>query len=209
MSNFHHKNNSSGFTLVEISMVMLLFASAVGGLLSFFPVGLRMEANAISDSAQTMFALDVLARVEANAAEITDWDDWDDNKRFISKAFNDIKVGVESSNPRSISTNFKTYKSKLSESSSRTVEILRTDEIVIEEYLTRRGNMRYVIQVAPIETPIAFDPISNKSRNKNHRIRRIAIWVTDRRDGDPFMNTPFTLDLIFNPSLDKIMEGGV
>ena len=205
MSNFHHKNKSSGFTLVEISMVMLLFASAIGGLLSFFPVGLRMEANAISDSAQTMFALDVLARVEANAAEITDWDDWNDNKRFISKAFNDIKVGVESSNPRSISTNFKTYKSQTS--GSKTVDILRTDEIVIEEYLTRRGNMRYVIQVAPVETPIAFDPQS--MRNKNHRIRRIAIWVTDRRDGDPFMNTPFTLDLIFNPSLDKIMEGGV
>ena len=205
MSNFHHKNKSSGFTLVEISMVMLLFASAVGGLLSFFPVGLRMEASAISDSAQTMFALDVLARVEANAAEIKDWDDWDDNKRFISKAFNDIKVGVESSNPRSISTNFKTYKSQTS--GSKTVDILRTDEIVIEEYLTRRGNMRYVIQVAPVETPIAFDPQS--MWNKNHRIRRIAIWVTDRRDGDPFMNTPFTLDLIFNPSLDKIMEGGV
>lgn len=205
MSNFHHKNKSSGFTLVEISMVMLLFASAVGGLLSFFPVGLRMEANAISDSAQTMFALDVLARVEANAAEITDWDDWNDNKRFISKAFNDIKVGVESSNPRSISTNFKTYKSQTS--GSKTVDILRTDEIVLEEYLTRRGNMRYVIQVAPVEAPIAFDPQSRI--NKNHRIRRIAIWVTDRRDGDPFMNTPFTLDLIFNPSLDKIMEGGV
>ncbi len=82
---------NAGFTLIEISMVLLLFATAIGGLLSFFPVGLRQERSAIADSAQTMFALNVLGQIEANAAILT-WEEWDSDKNFIK----DIKVGGES-----------------------------------------------------------------------------------------------------------------
>ena len=196
----------AGFSLIEISMVLLLFASAIGGLLSFFPVGLRLETNAISDSAQTMFALDVLGQVEANANAITDWNTWNDTQDFIDAAFRDVKVN---NGKTSITRQFKKTTSADPDKDSQTEDIYRTDDdgILIESYLTSRGYMRYVLQVAPVETPLYFGVRSNVERN--YRVRRVSVWVSDRRDGDPFMNTPFTLDLIFRPSLDKIMEGGV
>lgn len=65
-----------GFTLIEVSMVLLLFSAAIGGLLSFFPVGLRQSASAVSDTTQSMFALNVLGQIEANAAKINELDKW-------------------------------------------------------------------------------------------------------------------------------------
>lgn len=201
------RNSSpSGFTLIEISMVLLLFASAIGGLLSFFPVGLRLEANAISDSAQTMFALNVLGQIEANANAIDDWSVWEDTGKFCKAAFKDIEVGGDS---LSVGT-LKKRASRAREGKNE--DLYHTDYhaeyensgLLIKEYLgSKSANMRYVLQVSPVETPVGYG-----DNGKDHRLRRIVLWVTDRRDGDPFMNTPFTLDLVFHPSLDGILKGG-
>ena len=200
----------SGFSLVEISMVLLLFASAVGGLLSFFPVGLRLENNAISDSAQTMFALNILGQAEANAAKITSWSDWNDTANFIKTVFDDVEIDGKSLNPK-----FTRYTSRGDGSSydrgKQTAEeknIYRTNQegTLVEKYLTSRGAVRYVLQVSPVEAPIYFgDTVANQRDALGYRMRRIVLWVTDRRDGDPLLNTPFTLDLVFQPDYSKIV----
>lgn len=205
----------SGFTLVEISMVLLLFASAIGGLLSFFPVGLRLENNAISDSAQTMFALNVLGQAEANAANITSWDEWNNPQTFYSAVFKNVKVGGKAFNPK-----FKKYDSigdgsdydRKNKSGYAKESIYRTEPegTVVDKYLTSRGAVRYVLQVSPVETPIYFGNLAAAGRPAlGYSMRRIVIWVTDRRDGDPFLNTPFTLDLVFTPSIDEILGGAI
>lgn len=192
----------AGFTLVEISMVLLLFASAIGGLLSFFPVGLRLEANAISDSAQTMFALNVLGQIEANANAIDNWSVWKDTGKFCKEVFKDIKVDGEQLKTGTLEVRPSVAREGKSENLYHTDyhADYKNSGILIKEYLTKSGNMRYVLQVSPIETPISY---------ADYKIRRVVLWVSDRRDGDPFMNTPFTLDLVFHPSLDGIMKGGV
>lgn len=191
-----------GFTLIEISMVLLLFAAAVGGLLSFFPVGLRLEANAVSDSAQTMFALNVLGQVEANAAEITDWNVWNDrtengkNNRFLKEAFKGIEV-----EGKTLTFDFK----------SRSGENYYNHRWITDPAnatgLSSRDNWRYVVQCAQMATPIYFGRGSGSARD-NYKIRRISIWVTDHRDGNPMQSTPFVRDLVFCGDVARNLSNG-
>lgn len=192
--------HKAGFTLVEISMVLLLFASAVGGLLSFFPVGLRMESNAISDSAQSMFALDILGQIEANANAITDWNIWNDNTDFYTAALKNVKVN---DGRASVTTNFKRFQVS---ADGKAEDIYRSDDegTLVDRFLTDRANIRYIVQFSHVESPIYY----GKSTPRGYKLRRVTVWVTDRRDGDPFMNTPFTLYLTFCPPVNSIIEGG-
>lgn len=169
-----------GFTLIEISMVLLLFASAIGGLLSFFPVGLRLESNAMSDSVQTMFSLDILGQAEANVSEITDWAVWTNTQEFLRKAFNGISV-----NGKSVVTpsNFK-------KTGTGKEECWRTNEISVSGIFTRRDKITFVVQCTPVPTPIYFG-------GGRAYVRRLSIWVSDRQGGDPFLNTPFVRDFAF------------
>lgn len=199
----------AGFSLVEISMVLLLFATAIGGLLSFFPVGLRLENNAISDSAQTMFALNILSQVEANAAAITAWDTWKDPQKFRKEVFKDISINGKKKNLGTLSewkgrdTPYDTADGE------KTEKIWRTDEITEKSYLTSRSSIRYVLQVAPVETPIYFGNASASGRPAlGYRMYRVAVWVSDRRDGDPYLNTPFMVNLIFQPDYKSIVGEG-
>lgn len=169
-----------GFTLIEISMVLLLFASAIGGLLSFFPVGLKLESNAMSDSVQTMFSLDILGQAEANVASIDDWGVWTDTQAFIRQAFADISVnGKQVVKP----ANFK-------REGSGKKECWRTSELEASGVFTRRDNLTFVVQCTPVPTPIYFG-------GDNAYVRRISIWVNDRQGGDPYLNTPFVRDFAF------------
>jgi uncharacterized protein (TIGR02598 family) len=70
------RRRRSGFTLVEVSIAILLMSVAVLGLLSLYRVGLRQSDAASSDTAQTAFADLVLNAVRANAQTITNWADW-------------------------------------------------------------------------------------------------------------------------------------
>lgn len=76
--------NKKGFTLIEISMVLFLFATVITGLLSFFPVGLRQGVQATADTIQSMFALEVFGKIEANASTLG-WADWE-NEASLRKA---------------------------------------------------------------------------------------------------------------------------
>jgi len=202
----------SGFTLIEISMVLILFSSAIGGLLSFFPVGLRLENNALSDTAQTMFALDVLGHIEARAAKVHDWETWNDDRQFIAEVLpkNSFVIGR---NRKRLSIDMTDYKQSFgSGTSGGNAKLWRTDEegTLIEQLNTSRDSVRYIIQLSPVETPIYFgNPVGSQSpKNKaTNKVRRIIVWATDRRDADPFLNTPFVLDLIFQPDVDDIFSG--
>lgn len=201
----------AGFTLVEISMVMLLFASAIGGLLSFFPVGLSLETNAISDSAQTMFALNLLGQIEANANKITDWKTWKDDDKFWNAILGsgDSKLKLEPVKvddgkyliSKSMKKSHLRYGSSNDDYMLRSVDSDDDGETIGESsgYLTKSGQITYILQMSFFDTPF-YD--------EDKHIRRIALWVTDRRDGDPKMSKPFTLDLVFHPSLEKIFPQG-
>ena len=64
-----------GFTLMEVCLVMLVFAIAISTILAFFPVALRQGNSAVTDSVVTSFADYVLNSLQANAAKM-EWDDW-------------------------------------------------------------------------------------------------------------------------------------
>lgn len=123
----------AGFTLIEISLVLLLFASAVGGLLSFFPIGLKLENNAVSDAAQTMFGLHVLGQIEANAAKIDSWDAWEDDASFARAALNGVTAG------------------------GKAIKVTAGDDDndeLIADYLVQRSNIRYRLRLYAVNTPM-------------------------------------------------------
>lgn len=167
----------AGFTLIEISLVLLLFASAVGGLLSFFPVGLKLEANAISDAAQTMFGLHILGQIEANAAKIDSLDDWMTESRFRSLVMDGVTAGKDD------------------------VRITGLDEKdkseLITGYHTSRAYIRYKLDILPVENPVKFD---------DKRLRRVVIKVSDRRDGNPDLSTPLSVDLVYRGCVEEVFN---
>ena len=124
------RGSRAGFTLIEISLVLLLFASAVGGLLSFFPVGLKLENNAISDSAQTMFGLHVLGQIEANAANINSWAIWEDDKLFEKAVLKNVRAGGK--------------------------DIKVVEDELISDYLVKNAHIRYRLRIHAVNTPMNF-----------------------------------------------------
>ena len=201
---FGAPRRKAGFSLVEISMVLLLFATAIGGLLSFFPVGLRLENNAISDSAQTMFALNVLAQAETRAALITDWDVWNNTTKFRDAVFKNIEVDLNGKKTK-LNPHWESWTGD-GENNGKAWRTKDDSQALVGSYLTSRSNIRYILQVSPVETPIYFGDKKVSGRPAlGYRMRRVAIWVTDRRDGDPFLNAPFTLQLFFQPDYSKVV----
>lgn len=65
-----------GFTLIEVCLVMLVFGIAVSSIMAFFPVSLRQANTTVSDAIVTTFADYVINSLQANAAKMTDWQDW-------------------------------------------------------------------------------------------------------------------------------------
>lgn len=81
-----------GFTLVEVCLVMMIFGIAVTSMMALFPVGLRQGNMAVSDSVVTMFGDYVMNSLAANAAEMTDWADWESESAFKKEVVAGIKV---------------------------------------------------------------------------------------------------------------------
>jgi prepilin-type N-terminal cleavage/methylation domain-containing protein len=71
-----------GFSLIEITLVLLIVGVGLVALLGLFPIGLRQSTFAVSDTTQAMFADQVLNRLHANASTITNWSDWSDFEKF-------------------------------------------------------------------------------------------------------------------------------
>ena len=83
--------SKKAFTLVEVCLVMLVFAIAISTILAFFPVALRQANSAISDSVVTSFADYVLNALQANAGKLT-WAEWSNDKEFKKAMIKDIKL---------------------------------------------------------------------------------------------------------------------
>ncbi len=82
-----------GFTLIEVCLVMLIFGVAVSSLMALFPVSLRQGNMAVSDSVVTTFADGVMNTIAANAASITDWNEWKDKGNFKEKVLQGVQLG--------------------------------------------------------------------------------------------------------------------
>ncbi len=72
----HPARRRGGFTLIEITIVLLIVGVALVGLMGLFPVGLRQATFATSDTAQAIFADQVFNMLHANASTITNWSTW-------------------------------------------------------------------------------------------------------------------------------------
>lgn len=82
----------AGFTLMEINLVLLLFSVAITGLLGIMPVGLKQGNLALSDTICETFAENVLGQIQGNAAEMTDWKDWESEARFRDEVMKGVRV---------------------------------------------------------------------------------------------------------------------
>lgn len=70
------RRRSSGFSLIEVTLALLVVGVGLLALLGLFPVGLRESGLATADTSQSIFANGVLNAIHANAAEITNKVDW-------------------------------------------------------------------------------------------------------------------------------------
>lgn len=71
-----------GFSLVEVNLAILLVALGMLVLFALFPAGLRESEAAVSDTNVGMFADFVFSGLEANASNITNWNQWADMATF-------------------------------------------------------------------------------------------------------------------------------
>jgi prepilin-type N-terminal cleavage/methylation domain-containing protein len=93
-----------GFSLIEVNMALLVVGIGLSALLGLFPAALRESALAHADTAQAMFADQVLNMLHANAASITNWSAWNDSfGAFITNTTANLNDDVRVSNHTLIS----------------------------------------------------------------------------------------------------------
>lgn len=88
------KRRRAGFSLIEITIVLLIVGIGLVALLGLFPVGLRQATFATSDTAQAVFADQVLNMLHANASAITNWNTW--STQFQTAILKDAHVDGQS-----------------------------------------------------------------------------------------------------------------
>lgn len=71
-------SKQAGFTLIEVSLAVLVVGFGLLSLMSLFPSGLRSGEDATADTRAGLFAQVVLDGMRANAAQVRAWDTWDD-----------------------------------------------------------------------------------------------------------------------------------
>lgn len=81
-----------GFTLVEVSLAVLVVGLGLLAVFSLFPSGLRSAADETADTRCSLFAGTVLNGMRANAAKITSWTDW--NTQFGTRITQNLPSGV-------------------------------------------------------------------------------------------------------------------
>jgi len=67
---------SAGFTLVEVSLAVLVIGIGLLAIFSLFPSGLRAIEEDSADTRCGLFAETVLNGIRGNSLSITNWDDW-------------------------------------------------------------------------------------------------------------------------------------
>jgi prepilin-type N-terminal cleavage/methylation domain-containing protein len=71
-------SSKKGFTLIEVSLAVLVVGLGLLSLFGLFPSGLRAGEEASADTRAGLFATVVLEGMRANAAGIKVWSEWDD-----------------------------------------------------------------------------------------------------------------------------------
>ncbi len=86
--NINHQNKlKHGFSLIEISIALMVVAVGMLGVLSMFPVGLEQNERSVGETYCSLFAQEVLAGVKAYAEY--DWNRLDNfSMRLSVDAFN-------------------------------------------------------------------------------------------------------------------------
>lgn len=78
----------AGFTLVEVSLAVLVVGLGLLTLFGLFPSGLRAGEEAAADTRAGLFASAVFEGMHANAADVRLWADWEDGEPAVGAALN-------------------------------------------------------------------------------------------------------------------------
>lgn len=169
----------AGFTLVEINLVLLLFAVAITGLLGILPVGLKQGSLAMSDTICETFAENVLGQLRGNASELYDWRDWQSEDDFIDAVLSGVKVDGNS------------------------IDIGDKNEINADgSYLGMpRINLSYALEIEKVgKSALSVKDIGDRSIPEwdfGNKYYRATIWVTDSKGGDPKARSPLVADFVY------------
>ena len=85
-------NPRAGFSLVEVSLAVLVVGLGLVVVFGLFPSGLRSSEASNTDTRMGLFADTVLSGMAADAGKITSWKDWQDLPTFQSKVITGLAV---------------------------------------------------------------------------------------------------------------------
>lgn len=74
----------AGFTLIEVSLAVLIIGLGLLSVFSLFPSGLRSAEEGAADTHAGLFGQTVMSGLHGNAATVTNWNDWCDDAFFDS-----------------------------------------------------------------------------------------------------------------------------
>ncbi len=70
------RGKRAGFTLIEVSLAVLVLGLGLMVAFGLFPAGVRQNEESTADTRAALFADYVLNGMQANAATVTNWNDW-------------------------------------------------------------------------------------------------------------------------------------
>jgi hypothetical protein len=82
----------AGFSLIEITLAILLIGLGVTTLFALFPMGLKQSDDAMADTHVALFTDKVFSGIRAHASTITNWADWSDLNRFRALAVSPVEI---------------------------------------------------------------------------------------------------------------------
>jgi len=95
-----HKKNADrargwgapGFTLIEVSLAVLVVGLGLLTVFSLFPSGLRSAEEGSADTKSGLCADTILNGMQGNAATITNWSDWCNPTRFTADVLSGLSL---------------------------------------------------------------------------------------------------------------------
>ena len=80
-----HERRTTGFTLIEVLLAMLLFSVGFFALFGIFPHALNQNKRSMDVTKAALFAESVNAGIQGNAMNITSWSVWTDPDELQSQ----------------------------------------------------------------------------------------------------------------------------
>jgi prepilin-type N-terminal cleavage/methylation domain-containing protein len=81
-----HDDGRNGFTLVEVSLAVLVVALGILTVFALFPSGLRSAEDEVADTRAGLFAETVFSRMRGGVDELTLWSEWSSAATFQAEA---------------------------------------------------------------------------------------------------------------------------